>query len=286
MHGAFLLFQPEQQTIAMMDEHDLIMIDEVGQLSRWVFERLMRLWRHASNCHAFVSPGDFCQLRGVHATRACDSRAWTEVEVRELKTMRRCECDEPRLKLQLLRAHKPSKMQLAAILKGHKAPNQHLRASHDMKEPTYEDISATLSEHPDTAFLVITKANAARINDWALWSLYGTQIPELVIKSDPEGIPCNFAGTKQVASEPMDLPVYSGARVTLTKNIHNAGDFVNGMQETIEDSTSGGISVRTKTNKSVVVFPWTDPDTKATYYPVTLGCASTLHKVQGQLLTV
>ena len=43
MHGAFLLFQPEQQTIAMMDEHDLIMIDEVGQLSRWVFKRLMRL---------------------------------------------------------------------------------------------------------------------------------------------------------------------------------------------------------------------------------------------------
>lgn len=60
VHGAFLIFQPEQQTLEMMNEHDLIIIDEVGQLSRWIFERLMRLWHHASRRPAFVLAGDFC----------------------------------------------------------------------------------------------------------------------------------------------------------------------------------------------------------------------------------
>ena len=98
----------------MMCEHDLVIIDEVGQLSRWIFERLMRLWRHADRRPAFVLAVDFCKLRGVDPTRACDSPAWAEVECRELKTMRRCQCEELRWKLELLRIHKPSVDQLGS----------------------------------------------------------------------------------------------------------------------------------------------------------------------------
>ena len=58
---------------SILDEFDLVVIDEVGQLSQWIFERLMRLWRHADRRPAFVFAGDFCQLRGVDPTRACDS---------------------------------------------------------------------------------------------------------------------------------------------------------------------------------------------------------------------
>jgi hypothetical protein len=86
---------------------------------------------------------------------------WSEVQVHELKTMRRCQCEELKRKLELLRTHKPSVMQLAAILRGHKAPSRHLRTSYGMENPTYEDIAAILSEKPDTHFLTITKANAA-----------------------------------------------------------------------------------------------------------------------------
>ena len=80
------------------------------------------------------------------------------------------------------------------------------------------------------------------------------------------------------------MPVHVGARVTLAKNINKPGGFVNGMQGYIEGTMRGGILVRTKANKSVVVFPWTDPEPKVTFFSMRLGYANTLHKVQGATL--
>ena len=114
--------------------------------------------------------------------------------------------------------------------------------------------------------------------------LFGQQRPELVIPSDPEANPDNYEGTKQFAFEPLSMSVYVGARVKLSKNINKPGDFVNGMQGHVEGLLKGGIMVRTVTKKAVVVFPWTDPDTKATFFPMRLGYANTLHKVQGATL--
>ena len=64
-------------------------------------------------------------------------------------------------------------------------------------------------------------------------------------------------------------------------NLNKPGDFVNGMQATIVDVLQGGVLVRTKTNKMVMVYPWTDPETRVVFYPMRLGYACTLHKTQG-----
>ena len=68
------------------------------------------------------------------------------------------------------------------------------------------------------------------------------------------------------------------------KNLNKPGDYVNGMQGWIEDVMRGGILVKTKTGKQVMVHPWTDPDTKVVFFPMRLGYASTLHKTQGATL--
>ena len=151
-------------------------------------------------------------------------------------------------------------------------------------EPTYEDIAAILTENPDTVFVTITKANAAKLNDWALWSRFGSQQPLQVVPTDPEANPDNFEGSKQVAWWPLDMPIHIGAKVILAKNLNKPGDYVNGMQGWIEDVMHGGILVKTKTGKMVMVYPWTDPDTKAVFYPMRIGYANTLHKTQGATL--
>ncbi len=120
-HGAYLLYRPEQETLDLMEDKDLIVCEEVGQKPKWIFERLMRLWHHAQKRPALIFVGDFCQLRSVEWERSCDSWQWNEVETKTLTTMRRCKCPELKWKLELLRSAKPSVDQLKAIKKGQKS---------------------------------------------------------------------------------------------------------------------------------------------------------------------
>ena len=89
IHSAFQIFKPEQQTLDVMITFDLIVIEEVGQLSVDLFEQLLRLWDATERRPALVFVGDFAQLRGVEPTRAADSARWPEVKKFTLKTMRR-----------------------------------------------------------------------------------------------------------------------------------------------------------------------------------------------------
>ena len=52
----------------------------------------------------------------------------------------------------------------------------------------------------------------------------------------------------------------------------------------VTDVMDTGVVMQTKTGKSVPVWPWTDPDTGVTFYPLRPGYASNLHKVQGATL--
>ena len=47
IHGAFALWKPEQETLELMMPYDLIVVEELGQLSESVFDRLIRLWQAA-----------------------------------------------------------------------------------------------------------------------------------------------------------------------------------------------------------------------------------------------
>ncbi|CAE7576897.1 pif1, partial [Symbiodinium pilosum] len=61
-------------------------------------------------------------------------------------------------------------------------------------------------------------------------------------------------------------------------------DYVNGMGATILGLQQGGVRVRTDTGFIVVVYPWTDAESRSTYHPMRLGYANTLTKLQGATL--
>ena len=91
-----LVFKPIQETLELMLPYDFIIIEEVGQLSQALFERIMQLWEAADQLPTIVFVGDFWQLPGVEPTKAKDSPLWHSgrVQKRELHTMHRCKCKD------------------------------------------------------------------------------------------------------------------------------------------------------------------------------------------------
>ena len=73
VHAIFRLFQLEAQTLDLMSTFDMVVIEEVGQLSASTFEQITRLWDAAARQPALTFLGDFAQLRGMEPTRAADS---------------------------------------------------------------------------------------------------------------------------------------------------------------------------------------------------------------------
>jgi energy-coupling factor transporter ATP-binding protein EcfA2 len=285
VHGAFLVWKPVQETLELMLPYDLVIVEEVGQLSRWIFERIMQLWNAAGELPTLVFVGDFWQLPGVEPTTALDSPLWhsRRMRKRELHTMRRCKCDMLRQKLELLRTGKPSKQQLRFILKGHKAPSLG-RAGYNMNlVPTIEDVGHILGETPQTLFLTISRKACAHLNHLALRVLFDGAVPMAYLPTDPESNIENYEGSKMVRQEPSELPIFPMARIVLTKNLNKSIGFVNGMGATVLGMDNGNVIVRTDQGRRLSVHPWSS-DQNVKHFPFRLGYASTLHKVQGATL--
>ena len=84
----------------------------------------------------------------------------------------------------------------------------------------------------------------------------------------------------------LEMRLYKGMRLHITRNINKEADFINGMEATVEAYEVGTkcIHVRTKTGRHLAVYPITDyvPDCGyVTAYPLRPGYASTVHKLQG-----
>ena len=71
--------------------------------------------------------------------------------------------------------------------------------------------------------------------------------------------------------------------MTFTQNIDKSRDFVNGQSGTISGVNAHGILVRTDTGYDVAVFPWTN-ENRVTFFPLKLGYAHNLLKIQGATL--
>ena len=277
VHSTFQLHKDEQVTLDAMVFFDLIVIEEVSQLSCAVFERLTRLWDAAGKRPTLVFVGDFAQLRGVEPTRATDSLRWSSVHLIRLHTMRRCKCDELKWKLELLRTAKPSQHQLLDILRGHRA----VRGFSEV--PTPEEIAHVFRTTPDTTLVTISRAGTATMNELAVGALFHGVDPIEVLPGDPEANPANFQGTEMVERKPMDTPIFFNMRITLTRNINKEMDYVNGMGGTVLGVHRTGLRVRTDSGFTIMVFPWTDEHHQV-FYPIRLGYAQTLMKIQGMTL--
>ena len=287
VHGAFLLYKPVQETLEILWPYDLIVVEEVGQLSRASFERIVQQWQACEKIPTLVFVGDFYQLPGVDPTCALDSPYWHNVTLKkkELHTMLRCKCPKLRKTLEILRTGKPTVPQLRAIKSGHKAPSLQ-RAGYIMNEvPTADDVAHILAETPTTLFLTVSRGATALLNQLAVAALFGDDsVPLAVVPADPESNVENYVGGKMVAEEPLQVPIYKDARVILTKNLNKAVGFVNGMGATVLGMQHGNVVVRTDQGILLAIHPWTS-ESRVVHFPLRLGYSSTLHKVQGATLS-
>ena len=289
VHGAFLVYKPAHETLEVQVPYDLIVVEEVGQLSKTIFERIMEQWHAAEKLPTLVFVGDFCQLPCAEKGQqnALVSWWWNSVNVkkRHLKAMRRCKCPKLLKTLEILRTNKPSKEQLRNITAGHKAPSLG-RAGYVMNEaPSLEDVYHILQETPQTMFVTCSRQGAADLNDLALQVLFarGGAAPLAELPMDPESNPDNFDKKKMAAEDPLWRPIYKDVYIILTKNLNKAIGFVNGMGATVQGMDKDNVIVRTDQGRVLAVHPWTS-ESKVVHYPMRLGYASTLHKVQGATL--
>ncbi|CAE7455269.1 Pif1 [Symbiodinium pilosum] len=289
VHGMFALHKDELETADMMQPYDLMVIDEVGQLPTWIFDRLLRLWDAADRRPALVFVGDFCQLAGLDGTTARDSLRWHEMHVMQLREMRRCKCPSLRWKLELLRNAIPSGKQLKKIVRGHRA---NMRKTSRGKIPTAEEIAAIMRETPSTTFVTLSRRGSAGLNQLAMMALFADTPALDWIPCDPQENFRNFQGQIQVSAEPYMMPVYEGMRIRITRNIDKENGFVNGMGATVQRMRTSGVQVRTDAGETLLIHKVTQDIQvydgswrRVTAFPVRPGYSTTLHKVQGATLS-
>ena len=132
-------------------------------------------------------------------------------------------------------------------------------------------------------FLTVTRRASAHVNAVAIEVLFGDSAPLGIFPTDPESNAYNYQGSRLIAEAPHEITLYTGARVLLTKNLNKAIGFVNGMGATVLGIDGPNIIVQTDQGRRIAVHPWTAPSGEI-HFPLRLGYASTLHKVQGATL--
>ena len=286
--GAFGLWQSSREAVHLLDlltTYDLVVVDEISQLSRHDFNRILKLWDAASRVPALVFIGDFHQLPGVEPTNAKDSARWRRVYKVSLHQMWRCKDAALMAKLRLLRLNQPTEQQLRDICRGHKA------WSHKHTPDAY-DILQLLRQHPDTVVATCTRRAAALVNRLCTQVLFADRGQTCLgtVGADWEANVDNYLLDGKLKPgrppRPQTLDLYKGLKVHLTKNLDKPGDFVNGMAAVVQSfhGPSGCLRVLTDTGKHLAVYPVTEyveDCGTVTAYPVRAGYASTVHKLQG-----
>jgi ATP-dependent exoDNAse (exonuclease V) alpha subunit len=274
-----------------LTQYDLVIIDEVSMLTAEQFERVVEMWKAASSLPCLVLLGDFWQLPVVdqNAKRCEESLAW-EPNVYTVDFVEQVRCKDPFLqkKLNNLRTAQPDMKQLRQIMRGHLA----WRGS----EPTAWDILEVLRVTEEkTTIVTCTRRAAAKVNALAKKVLFEDRKKQVLAT-----IPCDYEANEEnytekgklktrIKLQPAQTTIFKGLRVYLTKNLNKKDDFVNGMSAEVThyDPDSKLLEVKTRTGKDLSVHLITDDvegHSRVTYFPVRVGYACTVQKVQGATL--
>ena len=164
------------------------------------------------------------------------------------------------------------------------------------KEPEAYDILNVMRDTKEkTTIVTCSRRGAAKVNELAKKVLFDDRRKQQIgeIPCDYEANDANYDDKgklkKKVKLAPAEMAIYKGLRVYLTKNLNKKDDFVNGMQATVVDydEASQCLEVITKTKKRLAVHLYTEDvegHGRVTYFPVRLGYACTVQKVQGATL--
>ena len=287
-HAAFKLEADDAERLPLMTPFDVVIVDEVSLLDQPQFEVILRMWHVADKIPALVFLGDKYQLPGMGATRPWDCPAWSRSHLRFVKLHHAWRCKDKAFGkiLATLRTSRPTKKSriVEKICRGHKAWIG--------DKPDKRDITKLLKKHPDTTIVTCTRRAASEVNDLAVEALFGRRMPLATLPGDVETNSENYVDGQLDRSgrklKPSEVPVYKGMKLFLTKNIRKADDYVNGMACVVQQwyEAERCLRVKTATGKQLMITPWTDVDHGRTvYYPIRLGYAGNVHKIQGDELS-
>ena len=262
---------------------------KVSMLTAKHFEHVLAMWKYADQLPCLVLLGDFWQLPVVDKTaERCDaSHGWLEyVKSIHFHEQVRCTCAKLQYKLDVLRTSQPSMKQLKKILRAHQAWKTN--------EPTAYDILDLFRRHEDTTIVTCSRQAAAKANVLALEAFFEDRHKKPIgrVLFDYEANLENYDlhnKLKAGALAGAATDVYEGLRVFLTKNMDKEHGFVNGMAATVQayDPRSKCLEVLTRTGEHLAVHMVChelDDGRRVACFPVRLGYACTVPKVQGMTL--
>ena len=135
VHSFFALHVEEHLTLDLLADYDLVVVEEIGQLTRAQFERIMRLWVAADQQPCLVFLGDFKQFRSIDNTSARDSPLWKQIRLREVYEVQRSTCPELSRKLSLVRDSQPTEARARAVARDRHRPGRQLRQQAPRRVP-------------------------------------------------------------------------------------------------------------------------------------------------------
>ncbi|CAJ1356600.1 unnamed protein product, partial [Effrenium voratum] len=183
-HAAFGLHKAaEQGGSGILGLYALVVVDELSQLEKTNFDRILRQWMQADRAPALVFLGDRWQMAGVG------------------------EDPEHQKLLRQLRTASPDKAALKLLRR---------KLAWPPGPPTVEGLRKLLKSRPDTTIVTCTRRGAAEVNEAALKALFPRGRPQTVLAADVDSNPDNYGVLKPVELLPSQLPIYRGARVFLT----------------------------------------------------------------------
>jgi hypothetical protein len=167
------------------------------------------------------------------------------------------------------------------------------------KEPSAWDLQELFRKHANTRIVTCTKRGAALVNNLASDVLFRHRHkqPLGTLPGDYDANPDNSPPKGEKRTQKLcasTLTVYKDMRIHLTRNMDKENGFVNGMTCRVKhyDEEAKALEVVTEGRKRLIVHLITEDVVddegkklgRVTYFPIRLGYASTVQKVQGSTL--